>query len=138
MERSTSRTPGWLEALPVLCCVFVSAADELAMSGDIEADVEGGAGNVALAMREIGERFCAGDALALVRDESGLWEEGESSLIYACGSELVCRGDGDIWREPAALEREAIFDRALGLWRPPLEEGSDEYPVGRFSSESRH
>lgn len=71
-ERSGSRTTCCLDGLLALGRAFKSATDELAISGDPEADVEGGAGNVALAIRETGERFCAGDALALVRGESGL------------------------------------------------------------------
>lgn len=55
----------------------------LVISGEAEigwVGFEGGTGNGALAIRETGERFCAGDALALALGESGLWEDGESSF----------------------------------------------------------
>ena len=48
---------------------------------------------MALAIRETGERFWEGEALALDLGESGLWETGDSSGRYGCGRELVCKGD---------------------------------------------
>lgn len=75
MERSGSVTPGGFEELlsPVLTVEL--SASEFVISGD--ADIgwlgfEGGTGNGALAIRETGERFCAGDVLALALGESGL------------------------------------------------------------------
>ena len=81
-------------------------------SGNLEAlGFEGGAGNGALASREMGERFWAGEGLALDRGESGLCDEDEC-CGFDFGRELVCKGDGEICREPGAPEREATSDRA--------------------------
>lgn len=66
---------------------------------------------MALAIRETGERFWDGEALALDLGESGLWETGDSSGRYGCGRELVCKGDVDIWRVPGRPGR-AMSDRA--------------------------
>lgn len=75
VERSGSVMPGGLEELlsPVFTAEF--SASEFVVSGDADmgwVGFKGGTGNGALPIREAGERFCAGDALALALGESGL------------------------------------------------------------------
>lgn len=82
-ERSGSFT---LEGLGVLLspgAAVTSVPSAMVVSGDTDVGwvgFEGGIGNGALAIRETGDRFCAGEALALVLGESGLLDEGESSF----------------------------------------------------------
>lgn len=75
-ERSGSDAPGSLAILPSPCLPVMSTWSALILSGDWDmrwwAAFEGGAGNGALVIRDIGERFWEGDGLALDRGESGL------------------------------------------------------------------
>lgn len=82
-ERSGSLTREGLGVVLSPGPAVTSDPSVLVVSGetDVEwAGFEGGTGKGALAIRDIGDRFCAGDALALVLGERGLWEEGESSF----------------------------------------------------------
>ena len=114
-DRSGSDDPGCLETLPVPG-LGVGSADSI-ISGDCDSGggfEEGGAGNGAFAMREMGDRPWEGDGLALEGGDTGLWDEGDSSCKYVWGRELVFRGDGEIWREPGGPGRDATSDRAPG------------------------
>jgi hypothetical protein len=81
-ERSGSAAPGGLGELLLLGLLAISATSALVISGNWAtgwAELEGGTGNGAFTMREMGDRFWEGDALTLDLGESGLWEEGDSS-----------------------------------------------------------
>jgi len=111
-ERSGSAVPGDLEILPSLGLGMLPDSMTI-ISGDGEklgTGFEGGAGNGALAIREMGDRFWDGEGLALDRGDSGLCD-GESCR-RELGREVVCSGDGEICREPGAPGREATSDRA--------------------------
>lgn len=74
-ERSGSAMPGGFEILPSPGLEAISDGPVLFMiSGDGEevGGFDGGAGNGALAIREMGERLEKGDGLALDRGERGL------------------------------------------------------------------
>lgn len=81
-ERSGSVTPGGFAILPSPGLAAISDGPVLVMmSGDGEevwGGFDGGTGNGALAIREMGERLEKGDGLALDRGESGLWDIGDS------------------------------------------------------------
>jgi hypothetical protein len=84
-ERSGSAAPGGLGELlllGLLAISAISATSALVISGNWAtgwAELEGGTGNGAFTIREMGDRFWEGGALALDLGESGLWEEGDSS-----------------------------------------------------------
>lgn len=114
-ERSGSGAPVGLETFVSPAPATMPVGPTPAMSGDWDVGWEafgGGAGKGALAIREMGERFWAGEGLALDLGESGLWETGESFCRYDCCRELVCKGDGEIWRVPGGPGRDAMSDRA--------------------------
>lgn len=74
-ERSGSDAPGGLAIFPSPCLAGISSWSALIISGDWDirwAEFEGGAGNGALAIRDIGDRFWEGDEFAVDRGESGL------------------------------------------------------------------
>lgn len=74
-ERSESDAPGGLAIFRSPCLTDISNWSALIISGDWDMgwpEFEGGAGNGALAIRDIGDRFWAGEELAVDRGESGL------------------------------------------------------------------
>lgn len=81
-ERSGSDAPGGLAMFPPPCLASISTWSGLVISGDWDirrAELEGGVGNGALAIRDVGDRVWEADGLALDFGDSGLPETGDSS-----------------------------------------------------------